>query len=165
MQKFIRVTAIIAAVLIALSFLLLLISIPFQRMIGAKLFGISDDVVDVLPQFPLASFVNCFMLLGCAVLLIVCCGNKKGGIWLELILLAAVALVLPAINFLLSYVVTVAFGQFRGYAYIAANTVTNQIASYCMWPGNLGRSLALVVCGMSIVFKRMSKKLASGTNA
>ena len=160
MQKLIRVLAIIAAVLIALSLVLLLGTLPFQRAIAAKLYTSSDDVIAVLPIFPLATFINCFMLTGCSALLIVCCGNKKGGIWLELILLVAMALVLPAIYRLLSRFMTVAFGQFRGDTYIAANSVADLISSCCMWPGNLGRCLAFVTGGMSIVYKHMSKKLA-----
>ena len=163
MQKFIRITAIIAAILVALSLLLLLVTIPFQQSLG-RLWSTSEDVLAHLPIFPLAQFVPCFMLLGCAILAVVFGGNKKGGIWLEILVFAAVALALPIMRDLLSYVQNVAIGQYRGSVYLAANATVAQIASYCMWPANLGNCLVLVVCGMSVVFKRMSKKMASGTN-
>ena len=164
MQKVIRIVAIIAVILVALSLLLLLATIPFQQSLG-RLWSTSDDVLALLPIFPLAQFVPCFMLLGCAILAVVFGGNKKGGIWLEILVFAAVALVLPFMKDLLISVQTMAFGLYRGSTYLAANATVNQIASYCMWPANLGNCLVLVVCGMSIVFKRMSKKLAAGTNA
>jgi hypothetical protein len=164
MQKVIRIVAIIAVILVALSLLLLLATIPFQQSLG-RLWSTSDDVLALLPIFPLAQFVPCFMLLGCAILAVVFGGNKKGGIWLEILVFAAVALALPVMRGLLSYVQTVAIGHYRGSVYLVANATAAQIASYCMWPANLGNSLVLVVCGMSIVFKRMSQKLESGTNA
>lgn len=163
MQKFIRVTAIIAVVLVALSFLLLLISIPFQQTIAAKVFGSPHDAVSIMPVVPWVTVTNCIWLLGCAILAVVFGGNKKGGIWLEILVFAAVALVLPMMTALLGNVQNVVMAQARGTSYIAANAVANQIASYCMAPGNLGQSLILTVCGMSIVYKRMSKKLAKVT--
>ena len=165
MQKFIRIVAIIAAVLVGLSFLLLLVSTPFQRMIAGKVFTYSDELVGRMPIFPLPSFVNCFMLLGCTIILVVCAGNKKGGIWLELVVFFCIALVLPFLNNILASGYYVWMGQIRGDMHVAAISIVNTISSWCMWPGNLGNSLALVVCGMSIVFKRMSKKLVSNTNA
>ena len=165
MQKFIRVTAIIAAVLVALSFLLLLVCIPFRQTIAAKLYTSSPDVIAALPIVSWPSFIYCFMLLGCAILAVVFGGNKKGGIWLEILVFAAVALVLPFMKDLLAFAQNAAIGRYRGSVYLAANATVAQIARYCMWPANLGNCLVLVVCGMSVVFKRMSKKMASGTNA
>lgn len=163
MQKTIRILAIIAAILVALSFLLLLISIPFQRLIADKGFGYSQDIIGLLPVVPWAVIAECFVLLGCAILLIVCANSKKSGIWLEILLLAAVVAVLPVLNTVLSNVQNVLFVNVRGSTYVAANSVANLISSYCMWPGNLGHSVLLVVAGMSMVHKHMSKKLAKVT--
>ncbi len=163
MQKLIRVTAIIALALLCLSLLLLLVSIPCQRVIASKLYSTIPDVLSLLPIFPLAFFINCFLLTGCAILAVVFGGNQKGGIWLEIIVFILVALALPLLNTVLANVQNVMLAYVRGDNYIAANTIANQIANMCMWPGNLGRSLMLVVCGMSIVYKRMSKKLAKVT--
>ena len=159
MQKFIRVLAIIAAVLVALSLLALLISIPCQRLIAGSWFHYPEQMVAALPIFPLAHFIHCFLLLGCTALMIVCAGNKKGGIWLEILLLVMLALVVPVLSTALTNVQTILTGHLRGDSYVAANSVVNQISGYCMWPGNLGNSLSLVACGMSIAFKQMSKKV------
>ena len=160
MQKFIRILAIAAAVLVALSFLLILISIPLQRFIAGTLLQYPDSMLSIMPIFPLDSFVSCFLLLGCMILLVVCCGNKKGSIWLEILVLAAIVLVLPMLSTLLSYVQNIIIARVRGEAFIAANSIASRIWAYCMYPGNLGRSIALVAIGMSIAFKRMNKKIA-----
>ena len=163
MQKLIRVTAIIALALLCLSLLLLLVSIPCQRVLAAKVLRSPQEAISFLPVFPLAFFINCFLLTGCAILAVVFGGNQKGGIWLEIIVFILVALALPLLNTVLANVQNVMIANVRGSSYIVANTIANQIANMCMGPGNLGRSLILVVCGMSIVYKRMSKKLAKVT--
>ena len=157
MQKFIRVMAIIAAVLVALSLLLLLVSIPLQRFIAGNWLKYPESLMAALPIFPLADFFNCFLLLACVALLIVCCGNQKGGIWLEILMFLMIAVVLPLLNNLLANVQNVMLGQLRGDTYVAANSAVNNISHYCMASGNLGRCIALATCGMSIAFKRTKK--------
>lgn len=159
MQKFIRIMAIIAAILVAFSLLLLLVTIPFQRLLTSGLFGYPDDVVSMLPQFPLMAFLFTFLQLGCMILLVVCCGNKKGGIWLEVIVFILLAVVLPALNQFLTPMYNVLINRMQGGAYAAAHSVVNRITGYCAIPGSLGIAIGYGVCGMSIVFKRMSKKL------
>lgn len=163
MQKFIRVIAIVALVLVALSFLLLLGTLPFQRVLAEKVLKPAPDVLSLLPIFPLAAFIGCILLLGCAILAVVFGGNQKGGIWLEILVLIAVALVVPFISGFLDSLLTPFLVNARGGLYVAAGATANQIAGACMWSANLGESLMLVVCGMSMVYKRMSKKLAKVT--
>lgn len=162
MQKFIRVTAIIALALLCLSLLLLICTLPFQQTL-ARLFNSSDEVLGLLPIFSWSQFVNCFLLTGCAILAVVFGGNRKGGIWLEIVVFMAAALALPLLTTALSNMQTILFGNIRGSAYVAALSSSALIAEWCMWPGNLGRCLMLSVCGMSIVYKRMSKKPAKAT--
>lgn len=157
MQKFIRVIAIVAAVLVALSLLLLLVSIPLQRFIAGNWLNYSESLMAALPIFPLADFFNCFLLLGCVALLIVCCGNQKGGIWLEILMFLMIAVVLPLLNELLATVQNVMLPQLQGELYVAANAIVNNIAHYCVATANLGRCIALAACGMSIAFKRTKK--------
>ena len=60
MNKFIRVTAIVGAALVALALLLLLVSIPLQgAVVGVK----SEEILQYLPIFPVATFVNLFLLI------------------------------------------------------------------------------------------------------
>lgn len=158
MQKLIRILAIGAAALIATSLFLLIATIPFQRSIGEFLYGASDEVLSGLPQIPLLPLLYGFLRLGCVVPLIFCCGNKKGGIWLEIVAFAALCVVIPLLSFFLSPLYAMLIARFQGAASVMAYTTVENIANFCMIPAGLGQSLAYAVCGMSIVFKRMSKK-------
>ena len=152
--------AIVAAVLVGFSLLLLLVTIPFQRTVGSNLLGYPDAMTEGLPQFPLMAFLFTFLQLGCMILLIVCCGNKKGGIWLEVIVFISLAVLLPLLSQVLEPMYNVYVGRMRGETYLAAKSVVNSICVYCRMPGSLGIAIGYGVCGMSIVFKRMSKKMA-----
>lgn len=159
MEKRIRTMAVIATILMGVSVFLLVASVPFQRLIAREIFGVSDDVIGILPQFPVMPFLNCMLRAGCVALLMICCGKKKGGIWLELLVLGLLALILPAINNLASQGYMVFLGRY-GSAKLAANSVVSQISSYCLTPAGWSSVLAYVACGMSITFKTMSKKQA-----
>ena len=158
MQKFIRIMAIVAVALIGCSALLLLVSFPFQSLIAKNVYGYGDELLSHLPQFPLIPFLFCFLRLGCAVLLIVCCGNKKGGIWLELVALVCLAVILPGASRLVNLLYTPLIYRAQGSAAIAASSVVNNIANFCLIPGSFGQTIAYVVSGMSIVFKKMNKR-------
>ena len=165
MQKFIRIMAIAATILVGLSLLLLLIAYPFQNWIVKAIYGGYPQLMEgVLPLFPWLDFLFMSLELGCMLLLIVCCGNKRGGIWLEIIFFALFAMVLPGISRIVNPMYTLWMNRL-GSAQVVAYSYVNNITSLCSIPSNLGHALAFVTCGMSIVFKRMSKKLASGTNA
>ena len=154
MNKFIRVTAIVGAALVALALLLLLVSIPLQgAVVGVK----SEDILQYLPIFPVAAFVNLFLLLGCCALMIVCAGNQKGGIWLEILLLIALVAVLPLINTVLSSAMSILAVRFRGDKYMAAYSLMNSTTRYFTWTSGIGRAITLVACGMSITYKKLSK--------
>lgn len=156
MQKAIRVMAIISAALAGLSLILLVASIPFQSMI-APLYATSPDITAALPEFPSVPFFTCLLQTSCIALLIICCGNKKGGIWLELLLLALLIIALPILNEIAYYIQTIFVGRY-GAASLAAHSVVSEISSYCLIPSNWGQALACISCGMSIAFKTMSKK-------
>lgn len=158
MQKMIRILAIIAVILVAFSMLALLISIPLQRVLAAKVFNYPEDMVAYLPIVPFPQLLRCLLLLGCAILVMVCAG-KKGVILPEIILLIVLLFVIPGVNNFLPTLINTWLGQTRGSAYVAANSVANTVSNFCTSPAALGNSLALVVCGMNMVYKKMSKQL------
>ncbi len=160
MQKFIRIMAIVAVALAGLSMCLLLITIPFQSSIAAGLFNYPEVAAASLPQFPLLPFIFCCLRLGCMALLILCCGNKKGGFWLELVVFACLVIALPAISRLATPLYTQMLVSTKGEYYLMANNVVSNIANYCLIPSSWGQAIAYAACGMSIVFKQMSKKSA-----
>ncbi len=156
MQKAIRITAIAATALAGLSLILLLVSIPFQSMI-APLYIHSYEVIERMPVFPLVPFSICLLQTICIALSIICCGNKKGGIWLELLIFVLLITALPLFNELASYIHTTFIGR-NGSVGLATHSIVSQISSYCLIPSNLGQATALLACGMSIAFKKVSKK-------
>lgn len=156
MQKLIRILAIVACVLVAVSLFLMVASMPFKTVLGRLLVS-SEQILAAMPLAHWPSLVYGLLLFGCTALLIVCCGNKKGGIWLELLVIVLVAVVLPlasrGMNLWYSWWVNA-----RGEYYGAANSISATLANYCMAPARVGNSLAYVVAGMSILFKHMSKE-------
>ena len=157
MQKTIRIFAIISAVLVGFSLVLLIFSLPFQRLLAQAL-GYPEFSLAVLPMFPFVPFLSCLLRAGCIAVLIICCGNKKGGIWLEILMLAILVIVLPFINTAASTAYTAFIARY-GNAKIAANGVVSRISDFCCQPANWGQALAYITCGMSITFKTMRKKL------
>ena len=77
MQKAIRSFAIIATALVGLSLILLVASIPFQRVIARDIYNSPADMISVLPQFPLLPFLFCLLRAGCVAVLIVAAAIKK----------------------------------------------------------------------------------------
>ncbi|MBR5473145.1 MAG: hypothetical protein IKU82_04060 [Clostridia bacterium] len=159
MQKFIRIMAIVATVLIGGSFLLILLSLLFQRSIATNILGCSAETISCFPQIPVPQLLLCFLRLVCVALLIACCGNKKGGIWVEVIILICLVTVLPGINAIISPLYSKLVTYTQGIdAYVAYST-SNTITTFCLIPSGWGTTLAYITCGMSIAFKHMSKKM------
>ncbi len=157
MCKTIRMMAIIAVALVGFSLILLLATIPFQSMFAREFYGYPVDLIEALPRFPLLSFLFCFLRAACMALLIICCGNKKGSIWLELIIFGCLAIILPAIIKIASPLYSVLLSRMDR-QYLVANSVVTNIANLCLIPSNWGQALAYVTCGMSIAFKKMGRK-------
>ena len=158
MQKMIRVLAMIAVILVALAMLALLIGIPLQRVLAMEVFSYPAEMVAYLPIVPFSQLLRCLLLLGCTILLAVCAG-KKGIILPEILLLIVLLFVIPGVNNFLPTLISNWLARTKGEMYVAANTVANMVSSYCAIPASLGNSLALVTCGMNMVYKRMSKQL------
>ena len=156
MQKLIRILAIVACVLVALSVFAMVVCMPFNTLLGSLLVH-SEDILSAMPLTHWPSLVNGLLLFGCTALLIVCCGNKRGGIWLELLVIVAVAVVMPLVSQGLNLWVNRLVNT-RGECYAAAYSVSAALANYCMAFARVGSSLAFVVAGMSILFKHMSKE-------
>lgn len=161
MQKVIRIIVIAATVLTGFSLLLLIAVTPLQGEIARIVYNAPADIMAFFPQFPLDSLIVCFLQVVCVALLIICCGNKKGGIWPEILMLVLLAVVLPAISAIISAISPVFLSRF-GAAFLAVHSIVSKISSICLGPSYLGIMLASVACGMSIALKTMSKKQSMG---
>ena len=157
MQKFMRIMAIVAVALAALSLTLLLLTIPLQQWIGEAL-NYPEESLAALPMLPVLPFVFTLLRTACMALLLVCCGRKKGGVWLEIAVFACLTVVIPSISQFVTPMYSQLLVNMRGSAFVAANSVVNQIANMCQTPLSYGQAIAYAVCGMSFVFKRMSGK-------
>ena len=155
MQKFIKILAIIAMALVALSLLLILITLPLQRTFGQAM-EYSDDIVSLLPIFPLQTFLLGLVNLGLLILLM-CMAAKTKSFWAEILVFAMLAVVLPGVSRVTGPMESVMLSSVKGSLYIAARNVSNQLVSYCTIPSSLGCALGYAVCGMSIVYKKMHK--------
>lgn len=160
MDKVIRILAIVATALVVLSLLLMLITIPFQGLIAQYLLGYPEDVLSFLPQFPLMPFLTTLMRLLPVALLILCCGSKKGGYWLEILVFVALVIVLPPLtSFLTTGYSFVLNNTIHHSAYeVVSSSVVNIISNFCQVPASGGYALAYCACGMSIVYKALSNR-------
>ena len=155
MQKLIRICAIAAGALIALTLLLLIVSIPLQRPI-ARVMGAPEEVLGILPRLPWFPILFCMLRLGCIIPLILT-DNKKGTIVLEVALFVCMAVALPGLNSLWSFYAPVVANT-KGLLYLNANSVVNTIVGMCTIPSGLGQALAYGVCGMRLVSKRLHRQ-------
>ena len=159
MQKFIRISAIVAVVLKAVTTTLILMSFAFQPALFELFY--SSFATDYGPVFPILAFIQSLWGLFCTIPLLFCCGKKKGGIVLEAVMFGVLALVLPLANTATPFLFTNVIARTMDTMTFAAYSVANNIATYCAIPGNFGGTIACAACGMSIVYKLMSKKQES----
>lgn len=153
MNKFIRIMAIVSTALVALSLLLILVSVLFQPLLFRVLYGYED----VTFVFPWVAFLNWVLRFVCIALLIICCGEKKGGIWLELLVFFTMLLIIPMLTTVGSLLFNDWLLDVKGVEYYSLYNHATNIAGECALPAGWGNSLAYVTCGMSIVYKMMSK--------
>ena len=159
MKKAILILSIICLALVILSLVLTAGGILLQKPLIDLIYGkTAGDAPMVVPVSPLVSGLCAAVTFG---LLCLVAGNKRIGIWADLILLSISALVLPGLSFVLSLVQNLTgsvIANTQGVAAIVANSAVNNMCTYTMLPGNLGMRLALVVLGMSIVLKLLEKR-------
>lgn len=158
MQKFIRLAAIVAAALVALSLLLLIVMIPFQPLLVRLVTG-SASMVEGLPFIPFTAILYCFARL-CCILPLAFAPNKKRWIILDIAVFLLLMVGLPFVSTFLSTLETTLFYQYNSAHAIAARNYVSSLSSIVSIPASLGHALAYAVCGMRFVFARMSKKEA-----
>ena len=156
MQKFIRTMAILALILMGFSIFLLLFCLPFQRMIAAGIYGYSGEILSMLPIVPWSELIFGLLRTGLAVLLMAICCGKGRSIAPVIVIFLCLMLVLPLFSRITSFTSAI-LGARYGSLYLAARSAAMQISNFCTIPAAWGQAIAYGVCGMSIVYKRMSR--------
>ena len=157
MQKTTRILSIISAVLVFASLVLLIASMPLQKMLATAIYHYPDEMVAARPMFPVVPFITCLLQLGCIVLLFIGCGSKGNAFWAEILVIVLLAVVLPVINGVAQTLYVGIIGRFGSDKALAV-TAANQIATLCSNPANWGIVLGYITCGMSIASKVIAKK-------
>lgn len=157
MQKTTRILSIISVVLVFASLVLLIASMPLQKMLATAIYHYPNEMVAALPMFPVVPFITCLLQLGCIVLLFIGCGSKGNAFWAEILVIVLLAVVLPVINGVAQTLYVGIIGRFGSDKALAV-TAANQIATLCSNPANWGIVLGYITCGMSIASKVIAKK-------
>lgn len=159
MRKTIKLLSLINLIIAGFALMLFTISILFQRTIAVRYFGLYPH--DVLARFPIIPGGHAFYImsvLGMSALHYFVILKSNRGIWLEILLAIGVALVLPAIYEILSYIQQIAAGTMRGSAAMAAYTVAARVSSLPISIVQFSASFLMLICGMGIVYKRLNKQ-------
>lgn len=156
MEKLIRKSAMIAAILMGISLMLILMTVPLQRALAEYLLGYPGEQLELFPFFPVLTFGKCLLSAVCVALVSISCSNKKSSIWFEVILLGCLAIVLPGTFQILSNIYQRVLSGMGGVDLILTNSAATIMANYCAIPAYLGQILAYVTCGMSIAYKKLS---------
>ena len=159
MKKLICILSIICLALVVLSLVLTVGCVLLQKPLIDLIYG--KSVGDAPMSVPVSPIVYGLCATVTLALLCLIGGNQKIGIWADVVLLGALILVLPGLNAVLSLaqgLAGTAIANAQGVGAIVSNAAVNQMCSFTMMPGGLGMRLALAVCGMSLVYKLLSKR-------
>lgn len=154
MKKLTKILTFISLGIIAASVMAVLLSYVYRVPLMELLFHRGQELPMTIPAAGAVSLVG---QLGAMIWLCICVGDRRFGIWSELMAAGWLSVVLPAIVRVLSYVQTALLGRAMGTDYMLALTYTNNIWSYATAFNGIAVALALLVCGLSIADKHVAK--------
>ena len=152
MNKSAKFVSFAAVALNVLAFLVFIVIILFQRQLK-PIFAAPADVVAIF-NFPIAQTL--FMLSAGLAILLPCAGVflKGKGIWPELLCIVMLLVFCPVLGNLGSTLETSLIAAPRGSTYLASFSVMQSLTAIPVGMTNTASSLALIACGMNIVFKK-----------
>jgi hypothetical protein len=154
MKKLMKILPFISLGVVATSVLAVMLCYMYRRPLMELFFNTGMELPVVVP---VANAVSLVGQLGAMIWLCICVGNRGFGIWAELLGVGWLAVVLPGLCRFLSWVETVTVGRALGSEYLMAGSHMNILWSYATIFNGVAVSIALVVCGMSMVSKQLSK--------
>lgn len=144
--------SIISIALIGLSLLLVVASIPLQRVLVNIIYG-GEYLEPFVPQFPVEHILSLFLMLISAFLFFIFGKKEENGIWVEVVTLGLLFLVIPSCVSIFSSV----YLRIMDFEYIVSYTKVRTITGYFRFFSSLGQVLLYVTCGMSIATKKQNK--------
>lgn len=153
MKKLLKTLSFISLVIIGLSTMAVMLCYVFRVPLMELFFHRGRELPSVIP---VANAVSLLGQLGAMIWLCICVGNRRFGIWAELLATGWLGAVLPGICRVLSYVQTLLLGRNLGTDYMIAQSYMNSLWSYATIFNGVAVALALMVCGLSMAQKRLS---------
>lgn len=154
MNKFIRIVAIVSAVLMGVSAILLIVVLCCQNSLS-HLISTSDFSAFIVPGGPV---IRILCSLGMAVLMCFFLGNKKVGIWFDILSFALIGFVFPFICSIVNYFETMMYTRVNGEMLMAARSAVMSLCNVPQFIAQAAVTILLLMCGMSIAYKRLTKE-------
>lgn len=150
MKRLIKNLTFISLGIIGASVMAVLLCCVFRVPLMELFFNRGQELPAVIP---VANAVTLVGQLGAMIWLCICVGNRRFGIWSELLAVGWLAVVLPAISRMLAYGQNLLLGQNLGTEYMLAASYMSNLWSYATLFNGVAVAMALVVCGLSMADK------------
>lgn len=155
MKKLLKILSFISLGIVGTSVMAVLLCYVYRVPLMELFFNTGRELPVVVPA---ANAVLLVGQLGALVWLCVCIGDRRFGIWAELLGAGWLGLLLPGLCRLLGWVESLTAGRALGMEYMMASNYMNILWSYATIFNAVAVSMALVVCGCSIASKVLTGK-------
>ena len=159
MKKTISILSIISLCVAATALLLAIALLTVFWKPACRLYGASVDVMAAGPAISVSSVVS--MLTGLAIAVGACVFTKSSRTIVFEIIAVLLIIGIPVLDTLLSHVEAAAIGHWAGGEKLVALSMSSSIISVAAGLMGKAKALCLVICGMSISEKVISKRIAS----
>lgn len=154
MKKLMKILTFISLGIVSTSLLAVMLCYVYRVPLMELFVGNSMELPTVIP---VSNAVVLTGQLGAMIWLCICIGDSRFGIWSELLATGWLAVVLPGISRLLSYVQVMA-GRALGTDYLLAQNYMSNLWSYATIFNGVAVALVLVVCGASMAERHILKR-------
>ena len=155
MKKLLKILSFISLGIVGASVMAVLLCYVYRVPLMELFFHTGRELPVVVP---VANAVSLIGQLGALIWLCVCVGDRRFGVWAELLGAGWVAVLLPGLCRLLSWCESLTAGRALGSEYMVASSYMNILWSYATIFNSVAVSVALVACGCSMASKVIDKK-------
>ena len=154
MKKLTKTLSFISLGVIGASCMAVLLCCVYSKPLMELFFHRGEELPTVIP---VADAVLLLGHLAAMIWLCVCVGNRRFGIWSELLAAGWLGAVLPGAYQMLAYVQSILLGKAMGTDYMIAQSYMSNLWNYATVLNWVAVAMALVVCGLSIASKHFEK--------